>query len=457
MQSHPGQAIPLTFTPDKHVLWKTRLPQGHSSPCVWGDRIFLTGFENTTLIALCVDASSGRVLWEITRTVDEIRTYVHIAGSPANPTPATDGERVVFYFDDYGLIVTDLDGSLLWDNPFPPVGNEYSYGASPVLEAGRIYLNRDGGDDPSLLCLDAIRRRELWKAPRPGAIWGFSTPYLFDGPDGQTVLLGGSGRLDAYNVHTGALVWRLGGFPGFICPSPVATGNLIIYGGWTTAHSSGRRRVESVLDDTENLPPHLLTDPTAFLQHFDRVMDGRLTRDELPRGRLRDSFEFTDSDKNGYLTLEELKSLYSEDQWAPGRNVVLCIRGGGRGDVSDSHRVWEESRGLPYVASPMVYRGRVYLLAAGGFITCVDVETGHHHFLKKRLGEGGEYYATPVAVGDHVLVCAQRGVVFVIEAANQFRVAHKTDLGEAIFATPAVARNTLFVRTEGHLWAFSNQ
>jgi outer membrane protein assembly factor BamB len=67
---------------------------------------------------------------------------------------------------------------------------------------------------------------------------------------------------------------------------------------------------------------------------------------------------------------------------------------------------------------------------------------------------GGEYYATPVAVGDHIVVCAQRGSVFVLHDGNELKVAARNELGEAIFATPAVVGNTLYLRGENNLWAF---
>jgi|GEM_PF-2998971 len=153
-----GQSIPLTFGPEKNVLWKVALPSGHSSPCIWGDRIFLTGHVGTTLKMICVQRTDGKILWERERTVSKLLTYEHVAGSPANSTPATDGQRVVFQFDDYGVVVTDLAGGLIWEQKFAPTGNAFSYGASPILDDGNLYLNRDGSLDSSLLCLDVATR-----------------------------------------------------------------------------------------------------------------------------------------------------------------------------------------------------------------------------------------------------------------------------------------------------------
>ena len=110
----------------------------------------------------------------------------------------------------------------------------------------------------------------------------------------------------------------------------------------------------------------------------------------------------------------------------------------------------------PYVASPTVYRDRVYFVKAGGYLSCLDARTGKAHYQSKRLGVAGEYYATPVAAGDYVIICPLRGTVLMIEAADRLNVAARNVLGEQISSTPAVVDNTLYLRGEKHLWAFAN-
>src|SRR5205809_120296 len=83
---------PAQLDPAANLLWKIALPTGHSSPCIWGDRIFLTGFENGKLETLCLDRGDGKVLWRVAAPAEKIEP-VHRIGSPAAPTPATDGER----------------------------------------------------------------------------------------------------------------------------------------------------------------------------------------------------------------------------------------------------------------------------------------------------------------------------------------------------------------------------
>ena len=83
------QTIPPAFGPTKNVRWKTAVPAGRSSPCVWADRIFVTGHVGKNLKMICVRRSDGKVLWERERTIPKLLTYEHVAGNPANSTPVT--------------------------------------------------------------------------------------------------------------------------------------------------------------------------------------------------------------------------------------------------------------------------------------------------------------------------------------------------------------------------------
>ena len=450
-----SQSIPIEFGSEKNLRWKTELPVGHSSPCIWGDRIFLTAHVGTTLKMICLRRSDGAMLWERERTISKLAVYEHVAGDPANSTPATDGQRVVFQFDDFGVVVLDFAGGLKWEKQLSSTKNTFSYGASPVLDDGHVYLNRDGGIDSSLVCLDAETGKEQWNAPRPKKIGSFCTPYVWHHDGTKQILAGGTGQLEAYDARTGDPVWQVTGLPSFVCPSPVAADGMVVFGGWTTAHVAGRSRIESIFDVDSGVSAAAMKDPAAFFAQFDANKDGKLSVDEFPKSRARDAFNFIDKNRDGFVDMAEWAPVYTELGAAPGRNVILGIApGGGKGDITPTQVKWETTRGLPYVASPLAYRGRVYLIKAGGFISCLDLTTGKAHYESERLGVPGEYYATPVAVGEHILICAQRGTAFVIRAGDTLEILSRNELGEALSATPAVVENTLYVRGEKHLWAF---
>jgi outer membrane protein assembly factor BamB len=449
------QSIPVAFGPGKNVRWEIALPVGHSSPCIWDDRIFLTGYVGTTLKMLCVRRSDGKILWERDKPTARLAPYFHVAGSPANSTPATDGRLVVFQFDDFGVVVTDLAGEVKWEKALLPTANPFSYGASPVLDDGNIYLNRDGGIDSSLVCLEAATGKERWKTARTNVLTSYCTPYLVNENGAKRILAGGGGRLEAYAAATGSAVWKVGGLPAFVCPSPVAADGMIFFGGWTTAHVTGRSRMESVFDEDSGVSPQAMKDPAAFFAQFDKNKDGRLSFDEFPKSRARDAFAFLDRNTNGFIELEEWAPMYTAPKPLPGRNVLAGIATRGKGGVTKPRVKWEVTKGLPYVASPLVYRGRVYLAKNGGFFSCLDALTGQAHYQSERLGVGGEYYATPVAVGDYILVCAERGTVFLVRAGDHLEIVASNQIGESISATPAIVENTLYLRSAQHLWAFA--
>jgi outer membrane protein assembly factor BamB len=133
---------PTEFGPETNLLWKTALPAGMSSPCIWGDRIFLTGFADQKLRTLCLQRSDGRILWRQFAPAEKIEE-VNPDSSPASGTPATHGERVYDYFGSYGLISYDFDGREQWRKPLPVVVSLNGSGTSPVLIDGMVIVNRD--------------------------------------------------------------------------------------------------------------------------------------------------------------------------------------------------------------------------------------------------------------------------------------------------------------------------
>jgi hypothetical protein len=101
---------PVEFAPGTNQLWKTPVPAGASSPCIWRDRIFLTAFENGRLLTLCYERSDGALRWKRDARAEAIEEFHPEEGSPAASTPATDGKRVVTYFGSCGLICYDMKG-----------------------------------------------------------------------------------------------------------------------------------------------------------------------------------------------------------------------------------------------------------------------------------------------------------------------------------------------------------
>src|SRR5215212_5266613 len=107
---------PVYFGAKSNVLWKTQIAPGVSSPCIVGERVFVSGFEDGKLLTIGIDARTGKVLWKQAAPATKIES-THKMGSPASATPASDGERVYSYFGSYGVIAYDLDGREQWKRP----------------------------------------------------------------------------------------------------------------------------------------------------------------------------------------------------------------------------------------------------------------------------------------------------------------------------------------------------
>src|SRR5258705_3707723 len=86
----PSKDLPERFDLQKNVVWRTALPLGHSSPVFTADHIFVTAFEGKTLLTICLDRTSGKVLWRREAPREPEQHFDHTNG-PASPPPATDG------------------------------------------------------------------------------------------------------------------------------------------------------------------------------------------------------------------------------------------------------------------------------------------------------------------------------------------------------------------------------
>lgn len=451
-----NQRVPDRFGPDQNVLWETPVPAGHSSPVIWGDRIFLTGHKGEALKVLCYNRSDGKLLWSRDFSIRGQEEMQHRDSSPAAPTTCVDAQRVYAYFGAYGLVALDHDGNTVWEKEFPIENNMFGTGTSPILHDGSLYLVRDVGGLSAIHCLDPANGQERWVKPRPDAGPNFATPYIWTRDGREELVVAGSGTLRGYDAKSGDELWVVKNLAAWMTPSPVAVGDVLVFGAYTAMNDPGPERMRTGFDEEAGIPEDVLRDPTRFIQFFDKDGDGMVQEDELPESRVRDAFVWGDINKDGGWEVKEIEPFMVSDA-VPGRSVMVAVRGGGRGDITKSHVLWEQTRGLPYVASPLVYRDRVYFVKKGGFLSCVDLKTGEDVFETQRLGVGGEYYATPVGVGDRILVGAERGTMFVISADDAFEIVARNELGEGIYATPAVVDDTLYVRTSDHLWAFKDR
>jgi outer membrane protein assembly factor BamB len=127
---------------------------------------------------------------------------------------------------------------------------------------------------------------------------------------------------------------------------------------------------------------------------------------------------------------------------------LLCIRADGDGDVTNSHVVWRTNKSSGEYPSPVVFEGKLYMQGDDGVLSCLDPGNGQPVW--KRLLRG-TMSTSPVIAGQHLYCCNEEGTVFVIRLGGRGELVAEVSMNEAIYASPVVSRNRLFLRTRSSL------
>jgi outer membrane protein assembly factor BamB len=438
-----GQKPPVEFGPDKNVKWKVPAPSGLSSPIVVGDKLVITAFDGGRLYTIAYRRADGSEAWRAEAPVKQLEAYYKAEGSPAASSSATDGARIVSYFGSCGLFCYDQQGKELWRYEMPPAvtAGGFGSGVSPILADGSVILVRDETKDPKILALDAATGSLKWEKKRQSPA-SYSTPVLWDTPAGKQIVAAGHGRLIAYDLKTGAEKWSVAGMPSGCCSSPVTVGDTLFFAGWSPGGP----------EDKEFQMPTFDT----VLKQWDTNKDGFLSREEVEKSFLKGFFDSYDMNHDGKISREEWDGILKF--MSEGRNSAFAVKAGGNGDVTTTHVLWKKTKGLPYVPSALMYRDQYIMVKDGGLITAYDAKTGREVYVQERVAAPGRYFASPVAANGHIYFTAlDDGAVTVLKAGSDkpIVVAKNPKLGERTAATPAVADNVLYVRTDKHLYAFA--
>jgi outer membrane protein assembly factor BamB len=394
--------IPTEWQPDRNVVWKTSLPPGHSSPVVWGDRIFVTaaiegdvvpgakpvehvvdgkpwvhpdsvaGDRKHTLKLLAIDAKTGNVLWDRTAYEGPVHDGRHRRSSFAGPTPTTDGTFVFAYFGPDGLYAFDMSGKPLWKSieKFPTLG--LGTGTSPVLFADLVIVQRDedNGDHSSIVAYDKRTGKERWRTTRQVQI-SWATPSLVTAADRTELVTNATEFIIAYDPSSGKELWRTKGVESNAIHTPLVGNGLVIV--------------------------------TA-----------------------------------GY----------------PAKKVI-AIR---PGRVAEDKRVaWEYAKGTGYVVSNILYGEYLYLLSDNGTVTCLDPRNGEVKYEGGRIPVPARFMGSPVAFEGFIAMTSEDGDTFMLKAGRTHEIVRTNSVDEAVYSSPAISNGRIYIRGEQHLFAIGTR
>lgn len=434
--SHAKNALPEHLAPDGPILWQAPVPAGHSSPSVWGDRIFLTAFRENELLTLALDRTTGQVAWEQVAPHEALEK-THRTGSFAQSSPATDGEIVVSFFGSSGLHAYDVAGRHLWSRRMGPFKNDFGAGSSPIIAEGLVILVQDHDVDSFIAAYDRRTGNEVWRTDRAEFLRNYATPVVWENAGRKEVVVAATLRIVGYDVATGKENWTVTGVARLVNMTPVIGADNTLYAACWSPGGEESERIEPI--------------PVAELFANDADKNGTIELSEFPAGPLKRRFTQLDRNKDGSVTPEEYE--FVQRVHAGGRNVMLAIRPGGSGDISKTHVLWEYTRQLPYCPSPLLYDGVLYLIKDGGILTTVDPETGKVA-KQSRIEATGKYYASPVAGDGKVYLLSEEGDLTVVSAGKEWRELHTGRFQADGHGTPAIVDGRIYVRIGRQLYCF---
>jgi outer membrane protein assembly factor BamB len=395
----------------KNIRWSTAIPGlAHSSPVIWGDRIFLTtavpakgeaalkvglygdikpvtGEPEQVLKVYCLDRNSGKILWERTAASGPSKIKRHPKSTHANPTPATDGKHLAVFFGSEGLYTYDLDGKLLWKKDFGVLDSgfymvpdaQWGFASSPVIHDNMLIVQADVQKNSFVAALDIRDGKELWRTAR-NDVPTFGTPavlpYTAGGAKTWQVVVNGWKHIGGYDLKTGKELWRLRGGGDIPVPTPVYADGLIFI---TNAHGQGR--------------------------------------------------------------------------------PIYAVRPDAAGDItgSTSAIAWTQERAGNYMQTPLIHGGVGYFCHDTGVLTAFRIETGERLY-QQRLGAGtAGFTSSPVAADGRLYITNEEGHTYVLAEGPEYKVLAENDLGETVMATPALSGGVLYVRGGKHLFAIGTK
>jgi outer membrane protein assembly factor BamB len=208
--------IPTRWSRTENIAWSVAVPgKGHSSPVIWGDRIFLTTCleKAEQRVLLCLDRRDGKTLWQKVVLTAKLERK-HKLNSYASSTPATDGKHVWVSFLDAPKIVVvcyDVEGQEVWRTTPGTFASVHGFCSPPILYKDTVILNADQDGDGYLVALDKLTGQQVWRTPRPNKTRSYCPPLLVEAAGKKQLVLSGSKCVASYDPDSGKQIWIIDG------------------------------------------------------------------------------------------------------------------------------------------------------------------------------------------------------------------------------------------------------
>ena len=395
--------LPSEWSPTRNIKWKTPIDgRSHSSPIVWGNRVFLTtaiegpvvpgakavkhvvegdkeflhpdsvgADRKHTFKVIALDRETGKILWQSTAWEGTPYDNRHRKSSYAASTPATDGKLVYAFFGTEGLYAYDFKGNLAWKTQLGNLGTVgMGTGTSPILFGDLVIVQCDeeNGASSFIVALDKKTGKEVWKTARKVQV-SWATPLLVKTATRTELITSGTETVISYDPATGKELWRHKGVESNAIPSPVANNEMVFL--------------------VAGFPA----------------------------------------------------------------KIALAIRLGQNGDLTGTPNVpWKYEKGTAYVPSPIVYGDYLYLTTDRGILTCIDTKTGEVKYEGGRIPIPATFTASPVAFEGKILMTSEDGDTFIVKAGPKHEILGTNSVGEPVYASPAIADGRIFIRGEKNLY-----
>ncbi|MDP6944996.1 MAG: PQQ-binding-like beta-propeller repeat protein [Myxococcota bacterium] len=399
---------PVTWGETANVRWKADIPgKGHSTPVIWGDRVFVTtavphgqraparghdrhgdhdnmrAIQRHRFVVMALDRRNGQHLWQTVVLDEQPHEGTHVTGSWASASVVTDGERVYAFFGSRGLFALSWSGKVLWRVDLGDMHTKHGHGegSSPALYGDTLVVNWDHEGASYTVGLDARTGGDRWRVDRD-EVTSWSTPIVIapalvppSAPArAPQVIISATGRVRGYDITTGAELWACGGLSHNVVASPVYGQGLV------------------------------------------HVMSSYETR--------------------AMLAIDLSRA---------------------RGDLTATDAVvWRRSHDTPYVPSPVLTDGQLcFNRHLSGVMTCVNPRTGATLWGPKPLPGIRRMFASPIIAAGRIYAVGREGGGVVLKVGATFEVLARNRLDDAFSASPAVAEDALFLRGESHLYCLA--